>query len=92
MGAVLGWLLAHAAGPPQNANCKAYVTCFEATGGTKGTLDSSYGPMGSCWTAAPERAQSCDDACVEAQNALIADFPDAGCQPLKKHVLYPQGC
>jgi hypothetical protein len=67
-------------GPSQSAECKAYVTCYEATGGTKGSLDSSYGAMGTCWTTTTAAADSCTSACKTALASLQSAYPDAGCK------------
>ena len=82
---MLGWLLAHAS---QDSTCKSYMTCFEATGGLKGSLDSTYGASGSCWSMTTQRADECRKTCVDELNALIRKFPDAGCGPL----LHTGGC
>jgi hypothetical protein len=66
--------------PSQSAECKAYVTCYEATGGTKGSLDSSYGTMGSCWSTTSAAADSCTSACKTALASLQSAYPDAGCK------------
>ncbi len=84
LGVVLGWWFAHAS---QDTTCNSYVTCFEATGGTKGQLDSTYGASGTCWTTTA-RTNECLATCVSELNALAAKFPDAGC----KDVLPPRGC
>ena len=65
--------------PPQSAECKAYVTCYEKTGGTKGSLDSSYGAMGSCWSTTTTAADACTAACKSAIASLKTAYPDAGC-------------
>lgn len=59
--------------------CKAYVTCYEATGGVKGALDSTYGTMGTCWTTTDQAADTCKRACDLAIKDLQRAFPDAGC-------------
>jgi hypothetical protein len=66
-------------GQSQSAECKAYVTCYEATGGTKGSLDSSYGAMGTCWSTTTAAATACTDACKSATASLKSVYPDAGC-------------
>ena len=71
--------IACSSGPSQSAECKAYVTCYEATGGTKGSLDSSYGTMGTCWTTTTTAADSCTAACKSAISSLKTAYPDAGC-------------
>ncbi len=63
---------------PQAQECKDYIACFERTGGAKGSIDSSYGPMGTCWTLAMD-GLSCASNCTIALNAARATYPDAGC-------------
>ncbi len=91
VGVLLGWVLAHARSIAQPQSCIAYVRCYEATGGIKGSLDSSYGPMGTCWTTTEMRYWDCADECVALQTDRIAMHPDAGCKPLTK-VERPRGC
>lgn len=59
--------------------CKVYTTCYEATGGTKGSLDSLYGSMGTCWTTTQQAADTCTAECRARLAALQKMFPDAGC-------------
>lgn len=60
--------------------CTAFVSCYERTGGTVGSLDSTYGPKGTCWRAtSPSVAESCTAACASALSSLRSQFPDAGC-------------
>ena len=66
--------------PPQSTECKDYVTCYEATGGTKGSLDLSYGEKGSCWSTTTAAATACTDACKSAEAALKSAYADAGCK------------
>lgn len=61
------------------AVCSRYVACFEMTGGTKGSLDTTYGPMGSCWTTTDAAAEACEVACKTALPSLREEYPDAGC-------------
>ena len=65
-------------GGGQSAECKAYVTCYEATGGTKGSLDASYGSSGTCWMTTAT-GDSCTAACKSAITSLKSAYPDAGC-------------
>ena len=60
-------------------DCKAYVTCYEATGGTRGSLDSTYGTMGTCWTTTSQAADNCLRVCKEQLAAVAMAHPDAGC-------------
>lgn len=80
VGALSLFAIACGGGPTQSPECKAYVTCYEATGGTKGSLDSSYGPMGTCWTTTTAAADSCTSACKTALASLQSAYPDAGCK------------
>ncbi len=59
----------------QSAACQKYVSCYVASGGTAGSLDSSYGPNGTCWTAGQATATACTDACVQASAALKSAYP-----------------
>ncbi len=61
------------------AECKSYVACFEATGGTRGSLDTTYGDKGSCWMSTDSAADSCTAACKAALASLKTANPDAGC-------------
>lgn len=63
------------------APCTQYVACFEATGGVKGALDTTYGPMGMCWTTTTAAASACCHYCGTALEDLRRAHPDAGCQP-----------
>jgi len=68
-------------GISQSQDCKDYITCYEKTpGATKGSLDSTYGPMGTCWsTGVQATADSCTSTCKSEISTLKTDFPDAGC-------------
>ena len=66
----------------QSKACALYVACYEATGGTPGSLDSSYGKQGTCWQFSSSVSQSCTAACRSAIDSLRSAFPDAGCQGL----------
>jgi hypothetical protein len=63
----------------QSKECAAYVACYEKTGGTPGSLDSTYGKQGTCWTTSPAASQSCTAACKTAVASLQAAFPEAKC-------------
>lgn len=65
--------------PSRAAECKAYVTCYERFGGVKGSLDSTYGSSGDCWTTTLEQTQICTATCIALNKKLIADHPDGGC-------------
>jgi hypothetical protein len=65
--------------PAQTQPCKDYVNCFVKTGGARATLDSTYGPMGTCWSTTAAAVQACNDACASALPSLKTAFPDAGC-------------
>lgn len=63
----------------QSEECAAYVACYEMTGGTPGSLDSSYGRNGTCWIINDVASQSCTAACKSAIQSLRSAYPDAGC-------------
>lgn len=62
-----------------STECDAYIACFEKTGGTKGSLDATYGASGSCWMGSGAQADSCSAACKNALAMLKGANPDAGC-------------
>lgn len=64
----------------QTEECAAYVACYEKTGGTPGSLDSSYGRNGTCWTTSEAATQACTAACASAIQSLRSAYPDAGCE------------
>ena len=64
--------------PTQSPECKGYITCYEKTGGTKGSLDAAYGPTVTCWSTA-DTAATCTTACKSAVVSLKTGYPDAGC-------------
>lgn len=66
--------------PAQNPSpeCKAYVRCYEATGGSR--LDADYTESwGTCWTTTQAARDACTSACTSALEALDRAYPDAGC-------------
>ena len=63
----------------QSLQCAVYLDCYQKTGGALGALDGGYGPGGGCWNASPATALACTAACVQANLALKARSPDAGC-------------
>ena len=65
--------------PQQSAQCKTYVACYLATGGTPGSLDSTYGPNGTCWTSSAAATEACTASCASQIRFLRQGFPDAGC-------------
>ena len=69
-------LVAGSSGQPPN--CRNYIRCYEATGGMKGALDSSYGASGACWQNSTT-AETCIDDCLHKLTMLRAANPDAGC-------------
>lgn len=77
--ALASLLSACGSGPCQCTDCKAYVTCWEVVGGMKGALDSTYGPMGTCWTTTQAAADRCVVDCREGVKVLQRAYPDAGC-------------
>jgi len=60
----------------QSADCRKYVTCFEATGGAKGWLDNTYGANGNCWGGNQATADACNAACKAALDNLHIAYPD----------------
>ena len=84
VGAVLGWLIAHASGG-SSPICHAYVSCAEATGAVKGSLDSRYGPMGLCWVGPGDaEAIKCIEDCRARLDILAVTHPDAGCRTFQR--------
>lgn len=67
-------------GGGQSTECKNYVACAYKTGTTAGSLDSTYGSSGSCWTTTTG-ADSCTSACKTANDSYKANGTgaDAGC-------------
>lgn len=57
--------------------CISYVACYYRTGGTAGTLDSTYSHGGTCWTSGAQVASACTSACSSALSSLRSF--DAGC-------------
>ena len=66
--------------PTQSAACRDFITCFNLTGGTSGSLDSTYGPKGTCWTSNQNVVNACTEACTSALASEKVSFPDAGCR------------
>lgn len=62
-----------------SALCESYVACFYRTGGATGSLDSTYGRGGVCWSSGQPTEDACTAACGSALPSLILSFPDAGC-------------
>lgn len=75
----------------QSVECKAYVGCYEATGGTRGSLDSTYGPSGACWSTTSAAANACTSACKTAIVSLMSAYPNAGCSAAGGPDKYPLG-
>ena len=65
--------------PTQAPDCRSYLTCYERTGGTVGSLDSTYGPNGTCWSNGSATQTACADACKSALSSIRTAYPDAGC-------------
>lgn len=62
-------------GAGQSAECKQYVDCVAKLSGSSASVDSTYGPQGSCWMETGT-AEGCTKQCKTA----LAGFPaDAGC-------------
>ena len=57
-------------GGGQSPECKKYVECVAKLSGSSASVDSTYGPDGSCW-ADPTMADSCTKKCKTA----VAAFP-----------------
>ena len=68
-------------GDTQSQDCKDYVACAYKTGTPVGSLDSSYGAMGSCWSTTTAAADACITACMMSNNAFRSSgaAADAGC-------------
>ena len=63
----------------QSTACRNYIACYEKTGGTRGVLDSTYGPSGSCWDGS-STAQACTNACISGNDSFRSGIgADAGC-------------
>jgi len=88
--AAVGVLTALACGssPSQSKECKDYIVCYEKTGGTKGSQDTVYGAMGSCWTTTQVFADSCTTTCKSATDSLKTSFPDNRDNYLHARYLY----
>lgn len=59
----------------QTAACKAFVACFEKTnggsgGGSVGSLDSTFGPEGTCWNSSPAAVDACNSSCLQALSSM----------------------
>jgi hypothetical protein len=62
-------------GGGQTMECTRYLACVQAVGGSAASLDSTYGPNGTCWEDTAEA-----DKCTVKCKAALAAFPsDAGC-------------
>jgi hypothetical protein len=62
-------------GGGQTSDCNRYIACVVKLGGSSASLDSKYGPEGTCWMDSA-MAESCEKYCKSA----LAAFPgDAGC-------------
>ena len=76
-------LMACYGAPPvtQSTDCQDYINCFEKTGGTKDSLESAYGPMGSCWSTTQTAADKCTSSCKAANDDYKSNGigADAGC-------------
>jgi hypothetical protein len=71
----------------QSAVCAAFVSCFDGVFGDNATVDSAYGPQGTCWAATQAVASSCNEACASSLNDLASEYPDAGCTPVDAGVM-----
>jgi len=62
-------------GSGQTVNCTRYLDCVVKLGGSSASLDSKFGPAGTCWMDSAS-ADACDKQCKTS----LAAFPgDAGC-------------
>jgi hypothetical protein len=77
---ILAAVACGSSGSGQSQDCKDYVACSYKTGVTSGSLDSSYGPNGSCWTTT-STGDSCTAACKSANDSFKSTGlgADAGC-------------
>jgi hypothetical protein len=55
----------------QTADCRAYIACYEKTGGTKGSLNPTFGLNGTCWMSGAEPADQCATACTTSLARLL---------------------
>jgi len=62
-------------GSKQSSTCKKLIACYDAVSGTTGTLDSSYGPNGTCWSTTQATADACTSACSSALSSYAAANP-----------------
>jgi hypothetical protein len=61
----------------QSPECAAFAKCYYATGGFPGSIDSTYGPGGTCWTSGETSANACTQSCASSLPTYRA--LDAGC-------------
>ncbi len=67
-------------GGGQSTDCKNYVACYEKTGGTKGSLDASFGASGTCWSVSTT-TETCNTTCKTQIDLYKSNGTgaDAGC-------------
>jgi hypothetical protein len=61
--------------------CAKYLECLDAqSAGSAESLQSSYGPSGTCWSTSTAAAQACTEACTTALgNIAQTANPPAAC-------------
>ncbi|MGC4114441.1 MAG: hypothetical protein QM765_07480 [Myxococcales bacterium] len=72
-------LVACGGGISQSADCKKYIECYESDSvkGTKGSLDSTYGTSGTCWsTGVQTTADACTATCKSGVETYHTTYPD----------------
>jgi hypothetical protein len=77
---VLALLACEPGGYEDGQYCKDYVACAYKTGALPGSLDSTFGPNGSCWVTS-KSADSCTVVCKSITIEYKSDGvgADAGC-------------
>jgi hypothetical protein len=70
----------HDTGAAQCQDCKDFVACSYKAGATPGSLDSTYGPNGSCWMNSTT-SDNCTAACMNGNHQFQSNGvgADAGC-------------
>lgn len=73
-------------GPPpsssvsQSPECADFLACYEATyPGQTASIQSSYGPNGTCWTGSSATADSCTNACRSGLTSLRQSSTAGAC-------------
>jgi hypothetical protein len=60
----------------QSTDCSNYVACYDKAMGTTGTMDSTYGKTGTCWTTTQASADACTAACKSAMSTMKTSYPN----------------